>query len=112
MPTSRATRATPARPEDEARPSRGLNWSACLGAFVVTLSLSITNVAIPDLRADFPDASTAALSWVLNAYAIVFGAVLVAAGRWGDERGLRTAFLAGLVTFTVGSLIVGEFIRT
>jgi EmrB/QacA subfamily drug resistance transporter len=87
-------------------PSRRLTWSACLGAFVVTLSLSITNVAIPDLRADFPGASTAALSWVLNAYAIVFGAVLVPAGRWADRRGLRAAFLAGLATFAAGSVLV------
>jgi EmrB/QacA subfamily drug resistance transporter len=87
-------------------PSRRLTWSACLGAFVVTLTLSVTNVAIPDLRDEFPDASTATLSWVLNSYAIVFGALLVPAGRWGDRHGLRTVFLLGLTTFAAGSLLV------
>ena len=50
------------------------------GAFVVALDLSIVNVAFPSIEASFPDVSTTALSWVLSAYSVVFGALLLGAG--------------------------------
>jgi MFS family permease len=55
-----------------------------LAVFLSVLDLFIVNIAFPDLRRDFPDAGLSGLSWVLTAYAIVFAATLVPAGRLGD----------------------------
>jgi EmrB/QacA subfamily drug resistance transporter len=76
-------------------------------AFMVALDLSIVNVAFPSIRRSFPDVSTAALSWVLAAYSVVFGALLLGAGRIADRSGRRRMFLLGLLVFTVGSLLCG-----
>src|ERR1700712_2073055 len=78
-----------------------------LGAFLVSLDLSIVNVAFPALMHAFPDANRAALSWVVTAYSIVFGSLLVIGGRTGDRYGLRRVFFAGLGTFTLGSALCG-----
>src|SRR3954451_18657522 len=75
----------------------------CVGVFMASLDLFIVNIAFPDLRADFPATSLAGLSWVLNAYAIVFAALLVPAGRWADRAGRKRAFLGGLALFTAAS---------
>ena len=75
----------------------------CLGAFMGGLDLFIVNVAFPDLALDFAGADLAALSWVLNAYAIVFAALLVPAGRWADAYGRKRVFLLGLGLFTAAS---------
>jgi EmrB/QacA subfamily drug resistance transporter len=77
------------------------------GAFVVALDLSIVNVAFPSIEASFPDASTSTLSWVLTAYSVVFGALLLGAGRIADRSGRRRGFLRGLSVFTLGSLVAG-----
>lgn len=77
------------------------------GAFVVALDLSIVNVAFPSIQADFTDASTATLSWVLSAYSVVFGALLLGAGRIADRSGRRKTFLAGLAIFTAASAVCG-----
>lgn len=71
--------------------------------FLSALDLLIVNIAFPTLSAEF-DASTVALSWVLNGYTIVFAALLAPAGRTADRIGRRRVFLAGLGTFLVGSL--------
>jgi EmrB/QacA subfamily drug resistance transporter len=55
----------------------------------------------------FPDTSRAALSWVVTAYSIVFGSLLVIGGRTGDRLGLRRVFFGGLATFTLGSALCG-----
>lgn len=75
----------------------------CVGVFVASLDLFIVNIAFPDLRRDFGGASLSGLSWVLNAYAIVFAALLVPAGRWADAAGRRRAFLLGMALFTAAS---------
>ena len=77
------------------------------GAFVVALDLSIVNVAFPSIEASFPDASTSTLSWVLSAYSVVFGALLLGAGRIADRSGRLRWFLRGLGVFTLGSLLAG-----
>jgi EmrB/QacA subfamily drug resistance transporter len=77
------------------------------GAFVVALDLSIVNVAFPSIEASFPDATTSTLSWVLSAYSVVFGALLLGAGRIADRSGRRRWFLRGLAVFTFGSLLCG-----
>lgn len=77
------------------------------GAFVVALDLSIVNVAFPSIEASFDDASPSMLSWVLTAYSVVFGALLLGSGRIADRSGRRRTFLAGLTVFTLGSLLCG-----
>ena len=71
--------------------------------FLAALDLFIVNVAFPELSRSL-DASTSALSWVLNGYTITFAALLAPAGRIADRIGRRRVFLAGLVTFSLGSL--------
>jgi EmrB/QacA subfamily drug resistance transporter len=74
-----------------------------VGVFVASLDLFIVNIAFPDIQRDFAGTSLASLSWVLNAYAIVFAALLVPAGRWADRTGRKRAFLGGLALFTLAS---------
>src|SRR5829696_7387571 len=76
-----------------------------LAVFLSILDLFIVNIAFPDLRRDFAGSDLAALSWVLTAYAIVFAAVLVPAGRLGDLYGRRRLFVGGLALFTLGSAL-------
>src|SRR5215217_7123455 len=73
--------------------------------FMSSLDLFIVNIAFPDIQRDFGGASLASLSWILNAYAIVFAALLVPAGRSADRLGRRRSFLAGLAIFTVASAL-------
>ena len=74
-----------------------------VGVFVASLDLFIVNIAFPDIERDFEGTSLASLSWILNAYAIVFAALLVPAGRWADRAGRKRAFLVGLGLFTLSS---------
>ena len=74
-----------------------------VGVFVASLDLFIVNIAFPDIERDFHGTSLASLSWILNAYAIVFAALLVPAGRWADRTGRKRAFLAGMTLFTLAS---------
>jgi EmrB/QacA subfamily drug resistance transporter len=73
------------------------------GLVVANLDTFIVNVAIPSIGRSYGNASLGNLSWVLNAYAIVFAALLVPAGRAADLVGRRAAFLAGMVIFAAGS---------
>src|SRR4051794_20829097 len=73
--------------------------------FMSSLDLFIVNIAFPDIRSDFPGTSLAGLSWILNAYAIVFAALLVPAGRSADRLGRRRSFLAGVALFTFASAL-------
>jgi NTE family protein len=74
-----------------------------LGVFMAFVDATIVNIAFPDIAESFPDAGISTLSWVLNAYNIVFAAFLVAAGRIADLLGRRRMFLFGLVIFTLAS---------
>src|SRR5689334_14573008 len=76
-----------------------------LAVFISTLDVFIVNIAVPAIRADFRHTSVAGVSWVLNAYAIVFAALLVPAGKLGDVIGRRRVFAAGLAAFGVGSAL-------
>jgi EmrB/QacA subfamily drug resistance transporter len=75
----------------------------CVGVFMSSLDLFIVNIAFPDIEKDYGGTSLASLSWILNAYAIVFAALLVPAGRWADAFGRKRVFLAGLFVFVVAS---------
>ncbi|NMO52298.1 MFS transporter [Actinoplanes sp. TBRC 11911] len=72
-------------------------------AFMATLDIYIVNVALPAISSAFAGQSLAAVSWVLNGYAIVFAAVMVPAGRLADHFGRRRMLLAGMVIFAIGS---------
>ncbi|HVA53450.1 MAG TPA: DHA2 family efflux MFS transporter permease subunit [Acidimicrobiales bacterium] len=78
-----------------------------LGAFMASLDLSIVNVAFPALERAFPHDPRASLAWVLTGYAIVFGSLLVVAGRTADRLGSRRVFFFGLGVFCLGSLLCG-----
>ena len=67
-----------------------------VGLFMASLDLFIVNLAFPDIAADFDGTSISNLSWVLNAYAITFAALLIPAGRWADRIGRKRVFITGL----------------
>jgi EmrB/QacA subfamily drug resistance transporter len=74
---------------------------------MASLDLSIVNVAFPDIEASYPSASSASLSWILTAYSIVFGALLVVGGRTGDRLGRKRVFQGGIAVFLLGSFLCG-----
>jgi EmrB/QacA subfamily drug resistance transporter len=76
-----------------------------VGVFMASLDLFIVNIAFPDIAASFDNAKLSDLSWVLNAYAIVFAALLVPFGRIADRVGRKRIFLYGLLVFTAGSAL-------
>jgi EmrB/QacA subfamily drug resistance transporter len=78
-----------------------------LAVFMSSLDLFIVNLAFPYIGREYPGTSLSSLSWVLNGYTIVFAAVLVPAGRWADRVGRLRLFVAGLVIFSLGSLLCG-----
>src|SRR3954449_8927271 len=73
--------------------------------FMASLDLFIVNIAFPDIERDFGGTSLGSLSWILNAYAIVFAALLVPAGRTADRLGRKRAFVAGVAVFTAASAL-------
>src|SRR5213080_5332651 len=76
----------------------------CLAAFTINLDTTIVNVALPTLVRDL-GASTRQLQWIVDAYALVFAAFVLAAGSVGDRVGRKGALLAGLAVFGTGSLV-------
>jgi EmrB/QacA subfamily drug resistance transporter len=78
-----------------------------VAVFMGFLDVTIVNIAFPDIQASFPDASLAGLSWILNAYNIVFAALLVPAGRLADRLGRRRMFFVGVGTFLAASTACG-----
>ena len=76
-----------------------------LGAvsFMAQLDFFIVNVALDGIGKSFPGSTPSALSWILNAYAVVFAAVLVAAGRFADRYGRKKILLLGVALFTLAS---------
>jgi EmrB/QacA subfamily drug resistance transporter len=107
--TARASRAAvPDLAADVTTRQRNLVFAVtALGAFMASLDLSIVNVAFPSLLRSFPADSTAALAWVITAYAIVYAALLVTAGRTADRLGRRRVFFVGLAVFTAASALCG-----
>src|SRR5215813_15118463 len=78
----------------------------CAGMLMIVLDATIVNVALPSIQRDL-GFSQSSLAWVVNAYLIPFGGLLLLAGRIGDLVGRRRVFLAGLVVFTGASLLCG-----
>ena len=78
-----------------------------VAVFMGFLDVTIVNIAFPDIEASFPGTSLAGLSWILNAYNIVFAALLVPAGRLSDCLGRRRMFFVGVSTFLAASAVCG-----
>jgi DNA-binding CsgD family transcriptional regulator len=80
---------------------------AVIGAASVlaSLDLFVVNLAFPSIARSFPGTTDQGLSWVLNAYGIVFAALLVPAGRLADRFGRRRVFRIGFAIFTLGSVV-------
>jgi EmrB/QacA subfamily drug resistance transporter len=78
-----------------------------LAVFMSSLDLFIVNLAFPTIAHAFKGTGLGSLSWVLNAYTIVFAAVLVPGGRWADRVGRRRLLIAGLAVFAIGSALCG-----
>src|SRR3974390_1567126 len=77
---------------------------ASLGSAVAFIDATIVNIAFPDIAHSFPGTSLSMLSWVLNAYNIMFAAFLMAAAGIAELLGRRRVFVFGLGLFTAGSL--------
>jgi EmrB/QacA subfamily drug resistance transporter len=73
---------------------------------MIVLDMTVVNVALPSIQSAL-HFSQSSLAWVVNAYLIAFGGLLLLAGRLGDLLGRRRVFLAGLVVFTVASRVCG-----
>jgi EmrB/QacA subfamily drug resistance transporter len=89
----------------EARRLRLVLLTVSAGTFMASLDLFIVNVAYPDLQRAFHGASDTTLSWILNAYAIVFAALPIPFGRFADIYGRRRGFVAGVVVFGLASAL-------
>ena len=78
----------------------------CTGMLMIVLDVTVVNVALPYVQTDL-GFSPSGLAWVVNAYLIAFGGLLLLAGRLGDIFGRRRIFLVGLVIFTLASMACG-----
>ena len=103
--TSRTEASVPTLRHDDRR-----RWVAlvvlCAGFLMIILDQTIVNVALPSIQSDL-HFSQSNLAWVVNAYLIAFGGLLLLVGRLGDLIGRRRIFLAGLALFTSASLLCG-----
>jgi EmrB/QacA subfamily drug resistance transporter len=79
-------------------------WLAAAGTFLAYLDVTIVNIAFPSIAGDFSGAGLGALSWVVNAYALAFAALLVIFGRAADRVGRRRIYLTGTAVFVLASV--------
>ena len=104
MTVASASASVPTSPADSRR------WATlaivCLAQLMIVLDVTIVNVALPAIQQDL-HFSQGNLTWVVNAFLVTFGSLLLLTGRLGDLVGRKRVFLAGLVTFTVASLLCG-----
>ena len=100
---------------DDARPSPWASgdrrrWAAlvvlCVGQLMIVLDVTVVNVALPTIQRNL-HFSQASLAWVVNAYLLTFGGLMLLAGRLGDIVGRKKVFVAGTGAFTVASLLCG-----
>src|SRR3989440_1407655 len=96
-----------ARHEETVDSRRWLGLAVVVAAqFMVVLDVAIVNVALPSIKTDL-HFSESSLQWVITAYSIFFGGVLLLGGRLADLLGRRRLFMLGLALFTVSSLLDG-----
>jgi EmrB/QacA subfamily drug resistance transporter len=82
-------------------------WIASVAAFLVSLDSTMLYAAFGALRAGFPDATAADMSWVLNAYTVVYAAMLIPAGGLSDAHGRKRIFMSGVTIFIAASAACG-----
>ncbi|MHB1534187.1 MAG: MFS transporter [Acidimicrobiales bacterium] len=90
-------------------PGRASPWplvAVCVGYFMVILDTMVVNVALPALSRGL-HTTTTGLQWVVDAYSLVFAALLLSAGALGDRRGAKAVFQAGMALFALASLACG-----
>jgi EmrB/QacA subfamily drug resistance transporter len=96
------------RPDEAAAHRR--RWMAlvvlCVGQLMIVLDVTVVNVALPTIQRDL-GFSQASLAWVVNAYLLTFGGLILLAGRLGDLLGRRRIFTLGMIAFTAASLLCG-----
>lgn len=97
------TLTTETRPQQRDR-STAIVFVLCAAAFMAMLDVFVVNVAFTDIGNSFAGSSLSNLSWVLNAYTIVYAALLIPAGRLADRHGRKAGFLTGLTVFTLASV--------
>src|SRR6201997_118002 len=78
----------------------------CLAQLMIVLAVTIVNVALPSIQHDL-HFSQGNLTWVINAFLVTFGSLLLLAGRLGDLLGRKRVFLAGVALFPVASALCG-----
>src|SRR5688500_14404914 len=85
-------------------------WTAlyvlCVGVLMIVLDATVVNVALPSIQEDL-DFTQSNLAWIVNAYLIAFGGLLLLSGRIGDLIGHRRVFMWGIAVFTGASLLCG-----
>ena len=103
-------RPTPTTPDTAQAADDRSRWIAlivlCVGMLMIVLDVTVVNVALPSIQEDL-GFSQSSLAWVVNAYLIAFGGLLLLAGRLGDLISRRGVFLAGLAIFTLASIACG-----
>ncbi len=98
------TQTSPSRAASPARSRWPALYVLCAGMLMIVLDATVVNVALPSIQDDL-GFSQSSLAWVVNAYLIAFGGLLLLAGRVGDLIGQRRIFLLGMAIFTAASLV-------
>src|SRR5437588_835896 len=104
--TETAAETAGARPNGDERSRWIALYVLCAGVLMIVLDVTVVNVALPTIQSNL-GFTQSSLAWVVNAYLIAFGGLLLLAGRFGDLIGRRSVFLAGLAVFTAASLVCG-----
>src|SRR5277367_7197535 len=99
-----ALMATPGRGRRVSTP-RAVLAVAVLGTFMAFVDATIVNIAVPNIAHEFSGSRLSSVSWVLNAYNIVFAAFLVGGGQLSDLLGRRRVFSGALLLFTLASAL-------
>jgi EmrB/QacA subfamily drug resistance transporter len=95
----------PSPPLEELYARRWQIWGVVMiGLFMALIDITIVNISIPQLQRDL-DAPVSTVSWVLNAYNIMFAVLLVSMGRLADQFGRKRFFMIGMAIFTIGSFL-------
>src|ERR1041385_684379 len=81
-------------------------YGLCAGMLMIVLDVTVVNVALPSIQNDL-GFSQSSLAWVVNAYLLTFGGLLLLAGRFGDIVGRKRIFLVGVASFVVASFLCG-----
>src|SRR3954451_2914226 len=98
--------AKPMQTQTDTKRRTAALYVLCVGMLMIVLDVTVVNVALPSIQDDL-GFSQSNLAWVVNAYLISFGGLLLLAGRFGDILGRRNIFLSGLALFTVASVLCG-----